>query len=66
MSIGTVIRELRKETNISQSDLAKALNVRQTAISRWELCENEPDIKTIIALAKHFNVTADYLLGLED
>lgn len=66
MNIGKMIRELRESKGLSQTQLAKELNVRQTAISRWELSENEPDIKTIISLAKFFDVTTDYLLGLED
>lgn len=66
MNIGNKIKELRLSKNIDQKTLAKKLNVQQSAISKWELNKNEPDIKSIIALAKFFDVTTDYLLGLED
>lgn len=66
MEIGKRIRELRNEKNYSQEDLAKLLKVRRTAISRWELAQNEPDLTTVVELAKIFDVTADYLLGLEN
>lgn len=58
--------ELMKENKISQSMLAKVLNVKQQTISRYIKGEREPDIDIIIAIAKYFEVTADYLLGLED
>lgn len=66
MKINEKIQYLRKEKNLLQKDLAKVLNVYPSAVSKWEIGENEPDIKTIVALAKFFDVTTDYLLGLED
>lgn len=58
--------KLRKELNISQQTLAKEINVTQKAIDFWEKGINEPKASYIISLAKFFNVSADYLLGLED
>lgn len=46
--------------------LAKSINATDAAISNWENGINEPKISYIIAIAKFFNVSADYLLGLED
>lgn len=66
MEIGKRIKDLRNEKNYSQEDLAKLLKVRRTAISRWELAQNEPDLNTVVNLAKIFDVTTDYLLGLEN
>lgn len=66
MTVGDKIKELRLSKNIDQKTLAQKLNVQQSAISKWELNKNEPDIKSIIALANFFDVTSDYLLGLED
>jgi len=66
MTVGDKIKELRLSRNIDQKTLAQKLNVQQSAISKWELNKNEPDIKSIIALSKFFDVTSDYLLGLED
>ena len=66
MEIGKVIFELRKEQGLSQADLAKAVGVSQRAVSLWEAGKNEPKASYIYELAKVFNVSADYLLGLED
>ena len=65
VKISKRIYELRKEKNISQSTLAKAIGVTQKAIDFWEKDINEPKASYIVALAKFFNVTTDYLLGLE-
>ena len=58
------IRELREDEDISQERLAELLNLRQNASSQYELHKRRPDPETIIALAKFFNVSTDYLLGV--
>lgn len=58
--------ELRKEGNISQRDLAKAIGTTQAAVSLWERGERTPDIDTLLKLANVFDVSTDYLLGRED
>lgn len=65
MEIGKIIRELRLESKITQTDLAKLLNTTQDTISLWELGKSYPDIFNVAKLAKIFNVSTDYLLGLE-
>lgn len=60
------IYQLRKQLNISQTELAKNIGVSQKAIDFWEKEINEPKASFIIALSKYFDVSADYLLGLED
>lgn len=60
------IYELRKECNVSQQAVAKAIGATQKAVDFWEKGVNEPKASYIIALSKYFKVTADYLLGLED
>ena len=51
---------------ISQMQLANMTGISQSAIAKWELGKTEPTASAIITLAKFFNETADYLLGLED
>ncbi len=64
--IGDRIKELRKEKNLSQIQLASQIGVSQKAIDYWELGTNEPKASYIIKLAKYFDVSADYLLGIDE
>ncbi len=60
------LKEVRTEKNISQSQLAKDTGLSQSAISFWESGDRLPSIQAVIILAKYYNVSADYLLGLTD
>lgn len=66
MGIGSIICELRKERNLSQQKLAAAIGVNQATIAKIEVNRNEATAATIRKLATFFDVSADYLLGLED
>lgn len=63
MNIGLKIKELRIEAQITQEDLAKAVQVSTQAVSKWE-CGGYPDIELIPKIAEYFNVTTDELFGL--
>ena len=65
-SFGWRLRELRKEKNIGQIELAKSLGVGKSIISLWEKDECEPTLSKLIAISKFFNVSIDYLAGLEE
>lgn len=60
------LRELRQNKNLSMKQLAKELNITDASISNWENEINEPKISYLLDIAKFFNVSSDYLLGLED
>ena len=60
------LKELRKMNNITQKELANALEVVQSAVSQWETGINEPTASCIIKICDYFNVCADYLLGRQD
>ena len=60
------IKELRAQKNMSQMDLALATGISQSAIAKWELGKTEPTATAIITLAKFFDETTDYLLGVTD
>ena len=64
--IGHIIKELRKEKKLTQEGLAAVLGVTQDSISLWELDKRLPDTLYIVEMAKLFEVTSDYLLGLSD
>jgi len=63
MNIGKNIQELRKQENITQEELAAQLGVTAAAVSKWENSYTLPDIMMLCALADHFGVTTDELLG---
>lgn len=58
------LREIRKKNNISQAKLGEFLNYRYSTISNYESGRNEPSYDDLIKIAKFFDVSADYLLGL--
>ncbi|MFR4978304.1 MAG: helix-turn-helix domain-containing protein [Butyricicoccus sp.] len=60
------IRDLRKEHELSQQELAKQLGVNQTAVSQWERGVTTPSSTVMVDLCKLWNVTPDFLLGLSD
>ena len=64
--IGQIIRELRREMDCTQNKLADVLGVTQDSISLWENDKRIPDTQYIVEMAKFFDVTTDYLLGLTD
>ena len=57
---------LRKERNLSQIELGKALNVSKACISMIEIGKNEPTSNTLIKYADFFECSIDYLLDRED
>lgn len=62
--LGIKLRELRLEQKMSQRRLGEILGFSNQAVSAWEMGSREPDCDSIVKIAKYFNVTADYLLGL--
>ena len=59
------IQELRKERKITQVQIAKATGYSQPTVAEWERGTQRPTSDAIVALALFFDVSADYLLGLE-
>ena len=60
------LKELRIMNNLSQMQLSLKTGLSQSAIAKWELGKTEPTATAIITLAKFFNETTDYLLGIDD
>lgn len=57
------IAELRKEHNLNQVGLGMKLNVSQKMISAYESGIHQPNIDTLMRMAKLFNVSVDYIIG---
>ena len=61
MAIGERIKELRKEKQISQGQLAKALGVSRQAVSKWENDQAEPDTLNLIRLADILSTDSEFI-----
>lgn len=64
--IGERLQELRKDKKMSQEALAEILGVSHYTVSSYECNRSNPDDNAKIKIAKLFNVSIDYLLGLTD
>ena len=60
------IREIREDKDLTQSHIAKILNVSQVAYSFYEIGKRQLPIELLIKLAKYYNTSTDYLLELTD
>ena len=60
------LKELRKEKNLTQKELAQIFSTTDDSIFSWEKGRSQPPIDTIRKFCEFFEVSADYLLGIED
>ncbi len=58
-----VFRTLRQGMNLTQDELAKALNISKSSISMYENGNREPDFETLEKIADYFHVDMNYLVG---
>ena len=60
------IRDLREDMDLNQTQVAKMLSMSQTGYSKYETGENDIPTAVLIKLAKFYDTSIDYLLGLTD
>ncbi len=60
------IRALREDNDLTQKEIAAILNMSQTGYSKYETGENDVPTKILIDLAKYYDTSIDYLLGITD
>ena len=65
MDFGEKLQELRKSRGLTQEELAQALFVSRTAVSKWESGRGYPSIDSLKEISKYFSVTIDDLLSGE-
>lgn len=63
MKFGDRLKLLRKENNLTQSELAKIFSLGESTISFYESNKRTPDYELLQKIANYFNVSTDYLLG---
>ena len=66
LTIGRKLRNLRRERELTQEEVAAHLGISFQAISKWERGEGYPDITMLPVLANYFGVTTDSLLGMDE
>ena len=60
------IRELREDTDLNQTTIARMLGMSQTGYSKYETGENDIPTQVLIKLAALYQVSIDYMLGISD
>ena len=65
MNLGETIYRLRTERNLSQGDLADALDVSRQSVSKWENNSAVPELEKLIKMAQIFGITLDVLVSGE-
>ena len=66
MEFKTRLKQLREEKRYTHSQVAAILGKSEGAIRSWEMGRSTPDFNVLIELAKHFNVTTDFILGMSE
>nr|DAF98986.1 MAG TPA: helix-turn-helix domain protein [Siphoviridae sp. ctDmR33] len=66
MNFNEALKRCRKLRKATQKQVAQAVGVSETMYQYYEYGKNEPTVGVLIALAKYFNVSLDYLCGLSD
>lgn len=61
-----IIRELRENRDYTQKQIADILNTTQQVYSRYENGLNELLLRHLVVLCKFYNVSSDYILGLDN
>ena len=66
MQFGEVFADLRRDKGLKQCEMGEILHISPQVISSYERNKREPSFEMLIEIAKFFNVSVDYLLGLTD
>ncbi len=61
-----ILKEFLDENNLSQSDFARRIGVKQGQVSEWLKGKAKPGYDTLRAMSNAFSVSADYFLGLTE
>ena len=66
MEFNEKLKLLREEEGISQKTLAEKVGVSQSAVAQWEAGSRRPTSDAVVAVARYFDTSSDFLLGLVD
>ena len=65
VEFGSILRNIRQEKGLSQSELGSLVGISKAVISKYENSISYPSYDVLIKMAKTFKVSTDYLLGVE-
>ena len=60
------LKNLRESSGLTQSDIARSFGISRSSVNSWEMGLSVPSTQYIVELAKKFEASTDYLLGLEE
>ena len=60
------LKDLREDLDLKQKEIAEYLHIKQNTYSQYENGQRQVPIDVLIKLAKYYNVSTDYILGLSD
>ena len=60
------IRDIREDSDLTQKEIADYLHIKQNTYSQYENGQRQIPIEALIALARYYHTSTDYLLGLTD
>ena len=60
------IKDLREDNNLTQEEVARYLHIKQNTYSQYENEQRQLPLSCLIALAKFYETSTDYILGLTD
>jgi len=61
-----ILKDLRIDKGLSQSELARKTGLNQSTITLWEASKSLPNLDSMIIIADYFGVSLDYLAGREN
>lgn len=65
-SLAEKIKLLREKSGLTQAEVARTLGLSRSSVNAWEMGLSVPSTQYIVELAKKFNVSTDYLLGMDN
>lgn len=65
-TLSTILRQLRTEKDLSQKQVADSIGITRTAYSNYEQGLREPSLQILVKIASFFEVSAGYVLGIEN
>ena len=64
--IGDKLKEIREETGMNKKEFASFIGIKYTTYNNYETGEREPNSDVLILISQKFDVSIDFILGLED